>query len=253
MEVQVSSNISTRPFIVDELPLSLRKDTETIKQDAGRSSDLLSKTLMGRFAVLAAVTAAADAGNTGDGTITIASVVGLDTLGNKVLPKIGTYTFELTAALVGKITDPNGVDIVTGIALNDGTTTVIQYAGLIFTITDGAVAFIAGDKFTIITAADGDWTPYNAASVLGADKPQGIYDPEGNLGDIASADIVAGDVTDVPILIFGARFDQDQLVIEDSGSLSDLVSDTGLTVEEYLRKVSLVAQATISASSPENA
>jgi len=252
MSVQNSADVNTRPLILSEYPIALRKDNETIIQDASRTAVLKSRTLMAKQAVDSAIVVAAGGSNTGNGTVTLATVVGLNTLGEKIIPKAGAWVFTLTAALVGKITDPDGVDVITGIALNDGTTTVVKYAGLQFTVTDGATAFVAGDLFTLTVAANGKWTPYDASSILGADKPMGIYDPEGAIGDITAAALVAGDIEDIPILISGARFDSSLLVIENSGSLSDMVSDTGLTVEEYLRNKSLIAEGAIAGSSAEN-
>lgn len=251
MSVQNSADVNTRPLILSEYPIALRKDSETIIKDTARTAVLASRTLMAKQAVDSAVVASAVTGD-GNGTITAATVVGLNSLGEKVIPKAGAWVFTLTAALVGKLTDPDGVDVKTAIALNDGTTTVVKYAGLQFTVTDGATAFSADDFFTLTVAANGKWTPYNASSVLGADKPQGIYDPEGSIGDITAAAIVAADVVNVPILISGARFDSSLLVIENSGSLSDMVSDSGLTVEEYLRNKSLIAEGAIAGSSAEN-
>ena len=88
------------------------------------------------------------------------------------------------------------------------------------------------------------------SSALGDDA-----DPEGSLGDIPFADIAAGDVADVPIVIFGALFDDEKLIIENSKTL-DTVIATGTvqaqTVADALIKRSLIPQSTISGSSPEN-
>jgi len=252
MSVQTSTDINTRPFVLAGHPVALRKDAETIKQDVERAIALASRTLMGRQQVLSAITPVAGGENTGNGTVTLATVVGIGNSGERVIPKAGSWAFTLTAALVGKITDPDGNDVVTGIALNDGTTTVVKYAGLQFTVTDGATAFEADDTFSLPVVADGDWVPYNADNVLGAAYPQGIFDPGAEVGDIAAADIVAADITDVPILVSSARFDSGLLVIEDSGALTDMVPDTGLTVEEYLRQRQLIAESTIAGSAAEN-
>ncbi len=250
--IQNSTNVNTRPVVLTELAVAVRRDNETIKQNAGRTADLLSKTLMGRLSVESAVVATPDGGNTGDGTITASTVIGLNSLGEKIIPKVGNWVFELTAALIGKLTDPDGVDRVTGIAINDGGAQVIVFDGLQFTVNDGGVAFVSGDKFTLAVAVDGDWIPYDPADLLGADKPQGIFDPEGSLGDIPKQDIIDGDVLDIPILIAGAIFDDGQIVFE-SGAFTDTVGGTGLTVEEFLRGRNLIAANTIAGSQPENA
>lgn len=105
-------------------------------------------------------------------------------------------------------------------------------------------------------AATGKWVPFtDETAVDGTAKPAGIYDPEGELGDIATADIVAGDVTDVPIIIFGALFDDSKLVIENSKTLDTVIAATTVqaeTVADALRKISLIPQSTISGSLPEN-
>lgn len=130
---------------------------------------------------------------------------------------------------------------------------------------DDAIIFQDAGRATPLTsktlmakiAATGKWVPFtDETAVDGTAIPAGVYDPEGALGDIAAADIVAGDVVDVPILIFGARFDKDQLVIENSKTLATVIGAATVqakTVEDVLREKSLIAEDTISASSPENA
>jgi len=106
-------------------------------------------------------------------------------------------------------------------------------------------------------AATGKWVTYtDETAVDGTAKPAGIYDPEGSLGDIPAADIVAGDITDVPIIIFGALFDDSKLVIENSLTLSTIIATGTIqseTVSDALIKLSLIPQSTISGSLPENA
>lgn len=96
------------------------------------------------------VTAAADAGNAGDGTVTSLSVTGT--------PTPGAYTLTLKTAVsdggVFSFVDPDGT------ALSDvtmtpgaGGTTVINQSGLQFTITDGSADFEVGDIFTITVPA----------------------------------------------------------------------------------------------------
>ena len=246
MSVQNRANVSNLAFVL--FGNIFTKFAVIFKQISGRSTDLVKYTLMGIQRVVSAITPVADEGNTGDGTCTLATVVGLDTLGNKVLPTIGTWTFELTAALIGKLTDPSGVDIVTGIALNDGSTTVVKYAGLQFTITDGSTAFVSGDKFTLPVVADGDYVPYDPENVLGAAVPAGIYVGD----DIAAADIAAGDVTDVAVYIGGnCTIDSDQLVLE-NGALTDIVPGTNQSVEDVLANLGIFIENTVAGSGFEN-
>lgn len=61
-------------------------------------------------------------------------------------------------------------------------------------------------------AASGLWTPWN--SVVGTDGsavPRGIYRGD----DIAAADLVAGNVEDVPILVGNARVNESLVVFDD--------------------------------------
>jgi len=453
MAVQTSSDINTRPFILDTLPIALRRDAETIKQDAGRAAVLASKTLMGKLNFTEAIAVAEGGTNTGDGTVTAAAIIagnspqlgaynlectaagsegraagtitpdGGNTGGGAITalaisagdtPKIGSYVVNCidenfngtatgTAEYVGtgngtasavvtgadtleglytltcvdatvsgsevfEVADPNGVTLETltvgvaylnahlGITISDGSTDftvggvwtitmvvahggkfnlvdpdgevltsdialpgtpdgtiavdvggitftladatpdfadddfftltiVIAEGGLFkledpngnllanniemsgvalgasvfmspaigmtFTITDGAADFIVGDTFALTVSGDGDWTPYDPASILGAQFPTGIYDPEGNLGDITAAALVAADVTDMPILIGGVRFDSDQLVFE-NGAYTSMVANTGMTVTQYLEMLNMYAEETVAGSAAEN-
>lgn len=75
--------------------------------------------------------------NTGNGTLGTLSV----TAGTAMA---GAYTIKFTAATAFQVLDPNGKQLATGatgVAYND--------AGLLFTITAGGTAFVAGDSFTV--------------------------------------------------------------------------------------------------------
>lgn len=97
------------------------------------------------------VTAAPDAGNTGDGTVTTLSVTGA--------PAPGDYSLICNTAVVegGVFTliDPRGAIISTSITMTPGAggTTVIDVGGIQFTLTDAAADFIVGDNFTITVPA----------------------------------------------------------------------------------------------------
>lgn len=155
---------------------------------------------------------------------------------------------------VWKLEDPNGNTIVTGLTMGGtpGGATVFNEGGMTFTITDGSTDFAIGDIFLLTVTSVNKWVPYDPAGVNGEAVPKGIYDPESTIGDITAAALVAADVTDMPILISGARFDRDKLVFENSGAYTDIVLGTSLTVEEYLRTFGLVAEDTISGSAAEN-
>jgi hypothetical protein len=81
------------------------------------------------------------------------------------------------------------------IAQNGGRTTPLLYGTV--------MARIAASRY---------WTPWvNVAATTGAGVPRGIY-----LGDdIAAADMVARNVTDVPILVGDARVNEELVVFDD--------------------------------------
>lgn len=90
-------------------------------------------------------------------------------------------------------------------------------------------------------AASGLWTPFIAvAGVDGSGVPRGIY-----LGDdIIAADLVAGNVTDVPILVGNARV-AEELVVWDDDTLSADTVVAPATVEARTARAALAAAANI--------
>jgi len=95
----------------------------------------------------------ADVGNTGDGTMT-----GV-TQGVTGQLKIGTYEVKcVEVATHGgtfSLADPNGNLLATDLTIFAGAGEVTEFAigGLVFSITDGATDFVAGDKFTLAITA----------------------------------------------------------------------------------------------------
>lgn len=124
----------------------------------------LDGTILARQKVAEAIVAAADAGNTGDGTVTLATVQA-----GSIVPVVGAYNLECVAAVgnggVFKLEDPNGAVVATDITMTPGAggATIVTVAGMQFTITDGATDFIVGDKFSLTVAADGKLVVYAAA------------------------------------------------------------------------------------------
>ena len=114
--------------------------------------------------------------NTGDGTVTAASVVT-----GPVVPMVGAYVLECTEAVthggVFKLEDPNGALVAAGVAMTagDGVATVLVVGGLTFTVTDGAIDFIVGDKFTLTVATgSGKLVPFATDGVGGAQLPKAV-------------------------------------------------------------------------------
>ena len=117
--------------------------------------------------------------NTGTGTCTLDFA--------EAYVKAGAWVFEFTAALVAKLTDPDGNVVQNAIAVTNDTTTVLKIEGLAFTITDTATAFVSGDKFTLTVAA-------GAYKYKSNGKLAGIfYEPESRvLSSAAFGSIITG-------------------------------------------------------------
>jgi len=88
------------------------------------------------------------------------------------------------------------------------------------------------------------WEPFSDETATdGTGHPAGILQRT-----LETADIVAGDVDDVPILVGWCTFDEDQLVIESSKTLDTICNvPAGLnkSVEQMLRMLCLFAETTI--------
>lgn len=189
-----------------------------------------------RLTILARILAAAgtpgDAQGTGNGTATLFTLV------SGSVPKVGTYLFTLTAALIGKITDPDGNDIAADIALTDGDATVVSAGGLQFTITDGSTAFVAGDYFELpVTAGSGNYVYYDPAGGGGADVPVAV-----SLSEVVAA--AAGNNA-VGVLLEG-KVREDKLIIDGSAAgvgITDAIKDSlrtyGIIVEPATQTAAL--------------
>ena len=154
---------------------------------------ILMGTILARQIVAAAVVAVADGGNTGDGTVTVATV---DTLADA-----GAYILTCTAAVanggVFDLVGPDGQVLATSLTLTvgAGAATVLQAGGLQFTVTDGAADFAAADFFTLTVAADGKMVPFSLTGVGGAQIPLEILTYEvvvTGAGDVAIRAGVSG-------------------------------------------------------------
>ena len=137
--------------------------------------------------------------------------------------------------------------ILSGVGLSRDDQVILQDAGR------GAVALV---QFTLMAkvAATQKWVPFtNEAATNGTAIPQGIY-----LGDdIAGADIVAGDIADVFILVGkDVTVDVDQIVIENSKTLDTVITvgTTDLrTVRDHLANRGIFTEETVDISGFENA
>jgi len=182
-------------------------------------------TILARKEVADAVTVAAGT-NTGDGTVTLATVAA-----GEIVPKVGAYTLTVIEAVANggifNLADPDG-NIVAGylqMTAGAGAATAFTAAGLNFTITDGATDFVVGDSFTLTVAADGKMVIYATAGAGGAQVPKAVltYDiTQTGAADVAIRQMVSGQVR------------REKLVIDAGGTVTD-------AIVEQLRDFGIVA------------
>lgn len=158
---------------------------------------LVAGSVLGRTVAAGAVTAAADAGNTGNGALSgQAAAAGV---------QIGKYRVVCVEAGANAGTfvvyDPNGVE------LGDYVVGAAAFSNQItFAIADGATDFIAGDAFTITVAAGAEKFKLSAAAAVdGSQDPCAILiedcDPSG--GDVVASVYLTGEFLK-SALTFGA-------------------------------------------------
>ncbi len=183
-------------------------------------------TILARKQVADAIVVAAGT-NTGDGTVTLASVIAGDTI-----PLVGAYNLEVVAAATNggtfKLEDPNGAILANDLVMTAGAgaATVFYVAGMTFTITDGATDFIVGDTFSLTVAADGDVVIFAEDGIGGAQVPSMVltYDiTTTGAEDVGARALVSG------------RVRRERLVIDAGGTVTDRIVD-------QLRDYSIVAQ-----------
>jgi hypothetical protein len=189
-------------------------------------------TIMARIGV-AAGAVAADAGNTGDGTVTAFALAG----GGLAVP--GAYNLEVVTAVANggewKLEDPDGNIVYQPLVMTvgPGAATIFTVGGLTFTITDGAADFILADKFSLTVTDVGEkWTPYVDGAVDGSGVPSGVL-PEAvtstGAGDLRRRMIVGGEVAKDVMLVHGGAVG----TVSESEVLS--LRNYGITVREGRR------------------
>lgn len=150
-------------------------------------------------ALVAAGAVTADAGNTGDGTVTGFALAP----GGPPLP--GDWNLECTFAVtnggVFKLEDPNGEIVADNLTLRVGAglATSFSIAGIQFIVTDGATDFIAGDKFALaVTDLESVWRPWVEDALDGTGEAKGILPYEKvatGSGDVYGRVLVGGEVS----------------------------------------------------------
>lgn len=153
-------------------PDNLVLDGYPLKRGARTLStgNLARGSVLGKILYTGSVTAAADAGNTGDGTCTVLSMLP----GAGKIPS-GAYNLECTAAVTNggtfKLEDPTGQIVSANLTMTvgAGAATIFEAGGIKFTLTDGATDFIVGDLFVVnVVAGSGSVTLLDKTAVDGS-------------------------------------------------------------------------------------
>lgn len=161
--------------------------------------------VLGRFVASPTGTAAAVAGNTGDGTM------GSVTVTSNANLQLGVYKLTIVKAAANAgdfvVTDPNG-DVV-----GFGTVAVaFSQAGIAFTLADGSTDFVVGDAFTI--------------TVAGTEKYMIVEATATNGSEVASCMVIANSVGESKEFTVAANTDVKVLVLARGPAI---VADAGLS------------------------
>lgn len=183
---------SSTPYSPDKLIAGeFRLHHEKVTQLAGENN--LRGTVVGKISVGAAV-AAADAGNTGNGAFG-AVTTGADS-------KAGLYKVICIEPAVNggvfEVEDPDGVN------LGRAVVGAAHASSIGFTISDGAVDFVAGDSFTVTVAAGtGKYKKSVAAAVDGSQRPIAILaeDCDATAADAEALIYTTGDFNDAALIL----------------------------------------------------
>ena len=182
------------------------------------ADDYVDGTILARKQVEDAITGTADVGNTGDGTVTLASVVGGD-----IIPLVGDYNLEVVAAVTNggvlKLVDPQGNTLANDLTMTPGAGAVTEFivAGMKFTVTDGATDLIVGDKFALAVAADGKVVVFAEDGIGGAQLASMVltYDVSAaGASNVAARAMVDGIVR------------REKLIIDGGGTVTDRIVDS---------------------------
>jgi hypothetical protein len=166
-------------------------------------------TLLARQLVNLTPTAGAVAGGTGTGTVTVLSIPN-----STVIPKVGVWVLRCVEAVANggifRLEDPNGMIVATDLRMTVGSggATVVEVAGMQFTLTD-ATDFIVGNTFDITVAAVNKLVPFNPAGAGGAQFPCAVL----------TYDVSRTGAGDVPIrALVGGKVNKNRLLIDVDGN-----------------------------------
>lgn len=186
----LTQGIQTGEWLLSEAEGQRSRDAGTVT--VAGSVALPSGTVLGRLTVGAA-TAAAVAGNTGNGTM------GAVTVSAGAKPGVYKLTIVEPGTNVGAfiVEDPDGINIGHG-----NVASAFSAGGLAFTLADGSTDFAAGDQFTITVAAGtGKYVKYDNTGSGGAEIAVAILytDLPGVNGDYAAT------IFNMDCEVFGAK------------------------------------------------
>jgi hypothetical protein len=179
--------------IISEGPGTISREAITVLS----GQNLEANTVLGKVAIGAA-SAAAYAGNTGNGTM------GAITAGKGAVPGVYKLTIIEPAANAGRFQ----VESPSGVIVGVGTVAVaFSGGGLGFTLADGATDFVAGDGFDITVAAgSGKYKAYDDDATDGSDVACGIliHATDATDGDTLASAIVRMAEVKADVLVWGA-------------------------------------------------
>lgn len=208
----------TNTVSIDHLFVSEQGPIRTAAVTVADSQTCLRGAAMGKV-LYGAVTAVADAGNTGDGTCTaLATVLG------SIKPIIGDYILTCIEAVthggVFKLVDPNGGLVSGALAMTAATggATVLEAGGITFTLTDDT-DFIVGDFFTISVAA-------GSGSVIKLDKT--AVDGSADIYGILSEAVTTDGATQVSSVYLEGKFNSGVVTFVTDTAYTDIEADARL-------------------------
>jgi hypothetical protein len=184
-------------FLVSEANGGRSREKVTIES----GQNLVAGAVLGEV-VGGSISASADGGNTGDGTIGSLSVQSGAQGGDYIVTIVepGTDAGEFT------VEDPDGENVGTGTVGSQFTGGGIQ-----FTLSDGTTDFVAGDRFTITVSGSGEYKEYDPTATDGSSTAIAVlYGP----ADASAA------ATDGTIITRDAEIDEAQLTWFDGATAS---------------------------------
>lgn len=162
---------------------------EKVTAREGSATTYTPGLVMGKTLTGGTGTAAAVAGNTGNGTMGTVTVGGT--------AKVGVYTVRIQQAVTN--TGAFSVYFPDGTSAGSGQVgSAFSGGGLSFTLADGATDFVVGDSFTITVAGTEKWKAYDPTATDGSQFAAGIYIAD-DLGISHTASISAN--TDTKVLV----------------------------------------------------